>query len=192
MSDDAGARQELMARVAAEICPDFDGIFSAETIERFIADSYTSLAATARVPTFLPVLTGRFARERLHALAQAQGALVSDVPEVLFVCVHNAGRSQMAAALLDHHAAGRVHVRSAGSEPGSGLNPAVVEVQAAPPTVPRLQPGPTATRPGSARPGSCGICACRPSWVPGTGWPSSTGRCPAPPTSPPDASPVRA
>ena len=50
------------------------------------------------------------------------------VPEVLFVCVHNAGRSQMAAALLDHHAHGRVRVRSAGSEPADRVNPAVVEV----------------------------------------------------------------
>ena len=50
----------------------------------------------------------------------------SDVPEVLFVCVHNAGRSQMAAALLDHHAKGRVHVRSAGSDPGDKINPAAV------------------------------------------------------------------
>jgi len=47
------------------------------------------------------------------------------VPEVLFVCVHNAGRSQMAAGLLDHHAAGRVHVRSAGSAPADEINPAV-------------------------------------------------------------------
>ena len=51
---------------------------------------------------------------------------MSRVPEVLFVCVHNAGRSQMAAALLDHHAEGRVHVRSAGSEPAEQVNPAVV------------------------------------------------------------------
>lgn len=51
-------------------------------------------------------------------------------PEVLFVCVHNAGRSQMAAALLDHHARGRVHVRSAGSDPADQVNPAVVEVMA--------------------------------------------------------------
>jgi protein-tyrosine-phosphatase len=50
---------------------------------------------------------------------------VSDVPEVLFVCVHNAGRSQMAAALLDHHAHGRVQVRSAGSAPADEINPAV-------------------------------------------------------------------
>jgi arsenate reductase len=50
---------------------------------------------------------------------------MKDVPEVLFVCVHNAGRSQMAAALLDHHGAGRVHVRSAGSTPADEINPAV-------------------------------------------------------------------
>ena len=51
---------------------------------------------------------------------------MSDVPEVLFVCVHNAGRSQMAAALLDHHAHGRVHVRSAGSTPANEINQAVI------------------------------------------------------------------
>lgn len=51
---------------------------------------------------------------------------MTGIPEVLFVCVHNAGRSQMAAALLDHHAHGRVHVRSAGSEPVDQINPAVV------------------------------------------------------------------
>jgi len=54
---------------------------------------------------------------------------VSDgrVPDVLFVCVHNAGRSQMAATLLDHRSGGRVHVRSAGSDPAETINPAVVE-----------------------------------------------------------------
>ena len=51
----------------------------------------------------------------------------TSIPEVLFVCVHNAGRSQMAAALLERYAAGRVHIRSAGSEPASSLNPRVVE-----------------------------------------------------------------
>jgi len=56
--------------------------------------------------------------------------MVNDVPEVLFVCVHNAGRSQMAAALLDHHARGNVQVRSAGSTPADEINPAVVEAMA--------------------------------------------------------------
>jgi protein-tyrosine-phosphatase len=59
-----------------------------------------------------------------------EGATMSGVPEVLFVCVHNAGRSQMAAALLDHLAAGRVLVRSAGSAPAEQVNPAVVTVMA--------------------------------------------------------------
>ncbi len=52
---------------------------------------------------------------------------MTEIPEVLFVCVHNAGRSQMAAALLHHYAQGRVHVRSAGSAPGDEVNPAVVQ-----------------------------------------------------------------
>lgn len=55
---------------------------------------------------------------------------MTDIHEVLFVCTHNAGRSQMAAALLDHQAAGRVRVSSAGSQPASQLNPAVVSAMA--------------------------------------------------------------
>jgi protein-tyrosine-phosphatase len=62
----------------------------------------------------------------LNAVAQAGGQIVKEVPEVLFVCLHNAGRSQMAAALLDRAATGRVHVRSAGSTPADEINPAVV------------------------------------------------------------------
>ena len=55
---------------------------------------------------------------------------MADIPEVLFVCTHNAGRSQMAAALLDHQAAGKVRVTSAGTQPASQLNPAVVAAMA--------------------------------------------------------------
>ena len=54
----------------------------------------------------------------------------NDAPEVLFVCVHNAGRSQMAAALLEHHAGGRVRVRSAGTTPSDEIHPNVVEAMA--------------------------------------------------------------
>ena len=54
----------------------------------------------------------------------------NDVPEVLFVCVHNAGRSQMAAALLEHHAGGRVRVRSAGTTPSDEIHANVVEAMA--------------------------------------------------------------
>jgi arsenate reductase len=58
------------------------------------------------------------------------GTIAKQVPEILFVCVHNAGRSQMAAALLDHYAEGRVHVRSAGSDPAERINPDVVAAMA--------------------------------------------------------------
>jgi protein-tyrosine-phosphatase len=78
----------------------------------------------------VPVLAHRFARERLRALGQAEGTILKEMPEVLFVCVQNAGRSQMAAGLLNKHAEGRVHVRSAGSEPADRINPAVVEAMA--------------------------------------------------------------
>ena len=56
--------------------------------------------------------------------------MTGELPEVLFVCVHNAGRSQMAAALLDHYAKERVVVRSAGSTPADEINPAVSAVMA--------------------------------------------------------------
>ena len=89
--------------------------------------SYTALARSAKVTTHLPALTARFAADRLLALAQAQGDAPRDVPEVLFVCVQNAGRSQMAAALLNHRAAGKVHVRSAGSAPAEAIHPTVLD-----------------------------------------------------------------
>jgi arsenate reductase len=58
---------------------------------------------------------------------QPEGKMTKEVPEVLFVCVHNAGRSQMAAGLLDQLSEGRVHVRTAGSEPADRINPVVAE-----------------------------------------------------------------
>ena len=76
------------------------------------------------------MLAYRFARERLKALGQADGLIVKEQPEVLFVCVHNAGRSQMAAGLVTLRSEGRIHVRSAGSAPGETINPLVVEAMA--------------------------------------------------------------
>jgi protein-tyrosine-phosphatase len=90
-----------------------------------MAESLEKLGDT-RLKTFVPLFVHRFARERLRALGQVEGSIAKDVPEVLFVCVQNAGRSQMAAALLEDLADGRVHVRCAGSEPGEQTNPAVV------------------------------------------------------------------
>jgi len=107
----------------ASLESEFAGVFSRETIERYMAESLDALPGS-RLKDFVPLLVHRFARERLRALGQVEGMITKDVPEVLFVCVQNAGRSQIAAALLDHYADGRVHVRSAGSEPA---DPAVVE-----------------------------------------------------------------
>jgi arsenate reductase (thioredoxin) len=104
---------------------EFAGMFSSETVERFMAESLEALQGS-RLRDFVPLFVHRFARERLRALGQVEGEITKEVPEVLFVCVQNAGRSQMAAALLDHYADGRVHVRSAGSDPGERINPNVV------------------------------------------------------------------
>ena len=114
------------ARLAAE----FAGVFSRETVAELLRDSFDRLEATAKVRTYLELFAERFARERLAAAAQSQPGESGSVPEVLFVCVHNAGRSQMAAGLLDLRANGNVHVRSAGSAPSDSINPAVVEAMA--------------------------------------------------------------
>jgi protein-tyrosine-phosphatase len=109
-----------------DLAAEFQGVFSRETVNRVVAESPEHFTG-AQFENFIPVLVYRYSRERLQAIGQAQGNIVRNVPEVLFVCVHNAGRSQMAAALLNHHADGRVHVRSAGSDPVDRINPAVLE-----------------------------------------------------------------
>jgi protein-tyrosine-phosphatase len=116
-------------KVTDSLVDEFSGVFARETIDRFITDSLDQLG-NARFSDFLPVLAYRFARERLRAFGQAEGLITKDQPEVLFVCVHNAGRSQMAAGLVTLRSAGRVHVRSAGSAPGDSINPLVVEAMA--------------------------------------------------------------
>ncbi len=114
-------------QAAKSLAREFEGVFSQETIARYIAESSEMLSG-ASINVFVPVLVHRFARERLKALAQAEGTIVKEQPEVLFVCVHNAGRSQMAAGLVKLRSEGRVHVRSAGSTPGEQINPAAIRV----------------------------------------------------------------
>jgi arsenate reductase len=118
--------QHHLDQAAARLADEFDGVFSRETIARYMAESQ-DLLGEARINVFVPVLAHRFTRERLKALAQAEGKLAKDQPEVLFVCTHNAGRSQMAAGLVKLRSEGRIHVRSAGSAPGEEVNPAAVE-----------------------------------------------------------------
>lgn len=108
----------------------FDGVFSAESVELAVTSARLSMEPTATVVDYLPVLVERFATEQLQAAAQAEGRLAKPVPELLFVCVHNAGRSQMAAALAESLSGGRVHIRTAGSQPADTINAQVVEVLA--------------------------------------------------------------
>ncbi|MGY1847906.1 MULTISPECIES: arsenate-mycothiol transferase ArsC [unclassified Blastococcus] len=121
----------VLRRHVEDLSARFAGMVGPETVERMVFESYAALGRTANVTSHLPVLTCRFATERLTALAQAKGALAKETPEVLFVCVQNAGRSQMAAAMVEHLSQGRVHVRSAGSMPADTVDPVVLEVLAA-------------------------------------------------------------
>lgn len=116
----------LLHRISNRLTAKFAGIFAAETVERYVFETYTAMARTAKITAHLPATTEHFANDRLTALAKSKGAVASEVPEVLFVCVQNAGRSQMAAALLTVEAKGRIRVRSAGSLPAAQLDPAVV------------------------------------------------------------------
>jgi arsenate reductase len=116
--------RQHVEKAAEALRDEFEGIFSPETIARYIAES-VDLLEGARVYAFVPVLAHRFARERLKALAQAEDLITKEHPEVLFVCVQNAGRSQMAAGLLALRSSGRIHARSAGSAPAEAVNPLV-------------------------------------------------------------------
>lgn len=118
--------QHHVQQAAERLKAEFAGVFAVETIERYIGESL-DLLGNSRINVFVPVLAHRFARERLKALAQSEQLIATDQPEVLFVCVHNAGRSQMAAGLVQLRSQGKVHVRSAGSAPADEINPAVIE-----------------------------------------------------------------
>jgi arsenate reductase (thioredoxin) len=116
-------------RAAEALQDEFAGTFSRETMARYIAES-TDLLGESKIKEFVAVLAHRFARERLRALGQSEGLIAKEQPEVLFVCVHNAGRSQMAASLVKLRSQGRIHVRTAGSAPAEEINPLAVEAMA--------------------------------------------------------------
>jgi protein-tyrosine-phosphatase len=91
-----------------------------------LSTSYDQFAARSTVPRFLPLIAERFARQRLTALARVEGLSHDGRPTVLFLCVHNAGRSQMALGFFQHLAGDRAVGWSGGSEPGVEVNPAAV------------------------------------------------------------------
>ena len=126
-SDDLSVDQQLALHTAAgRLADEFAGVFGPETIERFLHGSYDQFAARSTVARFLPLVAERFARQRLTALAKVEGLSADGRPTVLFLCVHNAGRSQMALGFFQHLAGARAVGWSGGSEPGVEVNPAAI------------------------------------------------------------------
>jgi protein-tyrosine-phosphatase len=125
--DTLSADQSLALRHAAtRLADEFDGVFGAETIERFLHSSYDQFADRATVIKFLPLMAERFARQRLQALAKIEGRRDDGKPTVLFLCTHNAGRSQMALGFFERLVGDAGVAWSGGSEPGLEVNPVAV------------------------------------------------------------------
>jgi arsenate reductase (thioredoxin) len=119
-------QQLALKTAAANLGREFDGTFGTETIERFLHSSYDEFAGRAAVLNYLPLLAERFARQRLRALAKVEGKHTIGVPVVLFLCTHNAGRSQMALGFFQHFAGDRAVAWSGGSDPASTINSSAV------------------------------------------------------------------
>ncbi|HOB56926.1 MAG TPA: metalloregulator ArsR/SmtB family transcription factor [Rhodoglobus sp.] len=127
MRDDpvaAAVAPPVLERIASDLATRFAGTLSPETVDRYVRESYRLLAERAGITRYLPSLTARFAGDRLDALTRVE--VPSQSPSVLFVCVQNAGRSQLASAILRSLAGDRVRVLTAGSEPAGSVNPLVV------------------------------------------------------------------
>ncbi|QWT23303.1 metalloregulator ArsR/SmtB family transcription factor [Subtercola sp. PAMC28395] len=122
---------EVLERISSDLALRFSGTFSRETVDRYVAESFALLSTTSQLTSHVASLTATFTADRLSALA-TQNASPADlgamprVPEVLFVCVQNAGRSQLAAGILRHLAGDRVHVRTAGSAPAAAMRSVIV------------------------------------------------------------------
>ena len=119
-------QQVALRTAAANLAAEFDGTYGRETIERFLHTSYDQFANLSTVPHFLPLLAERFARQRLQALARVEGRVHDGRPVVLFLCTHNAGRSQMALGFFTYLAGDAAVAWSGGSEPGISINPSAV------------------------------------------------------------------
>ncbi|MFW6690267.1 arsenate reductase ArsC [Streptomyces sp. MAR4 CNX-425] len=121
----AGHRLALHT-AAKRLRAEFRGVFGEETIERFLYGAYGDISVRGDVPDAWPRLTERYARRRLHALARPEGVGRDGPPVVLYLCVHNAGRSIMAMGLTARLARGGAVAWSAGSAPGDAVDAAAV------------------------------------------------------------------
>ena len=122
--------QLALRSAASNLKDDFAGIFGVETIELFLRTSYDQFADRATVVHFLPVLAEKFARQRLKALAKVEGKHDDGLPVVLFLCTHNAGRSQMALGFFTHLAGDDAVAWSGGSTPAGRINPSAIAAMA--------------------------------------------------------------
>lgn len=114
-------------RIAANrLTDEFTGVFGVQTIERYLHSSMDEFAPQAAIAKFLPLMAERFARQRLRALAIADGLVFEQRPVVLFLCVQNAGRSQMALGLLRQLVGDQAVLWSGGAVPATSIDPAVV------------------------------------------------------------------
>jgi protein-tyrosine-phosphatase len=127
MTDLTIDQQVALRTAASRLQREFDGTFGVETIDRFLHSSYEQFAGRATISNFLPLLAERFARQRLNALAKVEGKVADGRPTVLFLCTHNAGRSQMALGYFTHLAGENAVAWSGGSEPGFEVNPSAIE-----------------------------------------------------------------
>lgn len=116
---------EIVEHGVSQLARKYAGKFDETEIRPIVRESYESFA-DAKVRTFVAVFTTRYADDRLRALAKVRGLITDAPPSVLFVCVHNAGRSQMAAGWVRHLSKGKIEVYSGGSLPGKDLNAAAV------------------------------------------------------------------
>ncbi len=123
-------QQAALHAAAVRLRDEYGHTFGTETIERFLHSSYDQFADRATVTAFLPLLAERFARQRLRALARVESGADDGIPIVLFLCVHNSGRSQIAMGYFEHLAGDAAIAWSGGSEPGAQVNPSAVEVMA--------------------------------------------------------------
>ena len=121
--------EHLISEAGERLRLQFDGRLNPETIDRLLSDSVKMLTDRATATTWIPLVAEHVARDRARALLRLEtGGNLN--PSVLFLCTHNAGRSQMAAGWMRHLAGDRIAVFSGGSEPGEEINRVAVEVMA--------------------------------------------------------------
>ncbi len=124
------AERTCLTAAARELHDQYRGVFGEESIQSLLLTSFADLAATAKVRDWLVIGAERFARLRLRALAHARIEATDRKPSVLFVCVHNAGRSQMALGWFAHLAGDRAVAWSGGSAATAHVNPEAITAMA--------------------------------------------------------------